>query len=129
MGKNKKMKPMSHLFECDQISCEYQEYQAPEPHGLEVRCDACNKWIRYLPKPGNEKKRRDKNAKHRKKWRRLGFVCGRCGDAFHERTLKESDWHCDHIQELRHGGADLFSNTQMLCKRCHKKKTREQYAK
>jgi len=54
-------------------------------------------------------------------------VCGRCGDAFHERTLKESDWHCDHIQELRHGGADAFNNTQMLCKRCHKKKTRENY--
>lgn len=30
----------------------------------------------------------------------------------------------DHIQELRHGGLDVFSNLQVLCHACHSQKTK-----
>ena len=94
-------------------------------HFGKYECIECNKYNGFIPKPENEKKRRDKNHKWRDMWKEKGFVCGVCGA-----TLKEfpfsRQWHIDHIIQLADGGADCFENTMPICIFCHTIKNAEQ---
>lgn len=68
----------------------------------------------------------------------FGLVCNICGDSL-ERTLLENPeirhreaefrrngtgyWEVDHVLPVSKGGADSIENLQMLCRKCHLKKT------
>lgn len=59
------------------------------------------------------------------KWKKLRklvgerdfYICQMC-----ERPAGKS-FHCDHIEPRAFGGDDTIENLQVLCKRCHSKKT------
>jgi 5-methylcytosine-specific restriction endonuclease McrA len=45
-------------------------------------------------------------------------------------NIDDNNWDADHILEVRHGGGGCnLDNYQILCKTCHKKKTKKNYKK
>lgn len=65
---------------------------------------------------------RDKEyAKHRVyAFERAHGKCQNCGI-----YLQPAEWECDHIVPLSRGGTNDLSNLRVVCKPCHKTKTRE----
>ena len=106
-------------------SLEFIETPSSVHYGKEV-CSGCGKFVRWIGKPKNENKRKDKNANWRDKWKEKGFICGVCG-ATEKDYNKNSQWELDHIIQLSDGGEDKFENTMMLCKYCHCIKNSLQY--
>lgn len=50
--------------------------------------------------------------------------------AFCKTDVTYTDWEADHILEVRHGGGGCgLENFQIVCKECHKKKTKANFAK
>lgn len=90
------------------------------PHGDEVRCGGCGLHLGYLPKEGNEGRRRDRNPAHRELWleRHAGdLTCVLCGARRSERPRVAFD--VDHLIPLEDGGPDEEWNTGPLCRDCH----------
>lgn len=97
------------------------------PHYGEIRCQdrQCGRHNKWVPKPENKDKRRDKNTTWRSTWESKGFKCGLCG-ATAEEYPNSGQWELDHIIQLSDGGEDVFENTMMLCVFCHTIKNTEQ---
>ena len=94
-------------------------------HYARRTCPKCGRWHSFIPKPQNEGKRKDKNAKWRSMHKEKGFVCGFCG-ATEKEFPNSGQWDIDHIVQLCDGGSDIFENTLVLCTFCHTIKNAEQ---
>lgn len=94
-------------------------------HHGRLECSQCGKHIKFISKPENEGKRRDKNSSWRKHHKEKGFICGICG-ANESHYPNSSQWDLDHIVQLSDGGKDELENTMMLCTFCHTIKNSEQ---
>lgn len=109
------------------------------PYGT---CRWCNKCI-YKPKTRQINKRRrwhpecqnefwtvtdHRYAKREVKKRDKG-ICSDCGKYCHYRW----EWQCDHIKPLVEANGDInfwkIENLSTKCVACHKKKTKQEYAK
>ena len=56
--------------------------------------------------------------------KKFGPICNNCKIE----NLNNSEWDADHILEVRHGGRYCgLENFQILCKLCHKEKTKNNY--
>lgn len=76
-------------------------------------------WIKWLPKPGNETKRRGLGAGTR--WRIMGaagFRCAYCRR--HKDQLEPGEYlHVDHIHPVALGGTDAPENLVCACSSCN----------
>lgn len=59
-----------------------------------------------------------KNRKHR--FERAHGRCEACGIA-----LQPGEWECDHLVPIKDGGTNDVANLRVLCRPCHRRKTRE----
>lgn len=100
------------------IADEHTLGPAVGPHGNKVLCGECGTALGWQAKAGNAKRRTDRNASHRARWRKAqnGLVCHVC-------LVKDDDtrgfFEIDHILPLEFGGVDEFRNTRPLCAACH----------
>jgi 5-methylcytosine-specific restriction protein A len=58
---------------------------------------------------------------------RFKLARGRCEACNVE--LQPAEWECDHLIPLRLGGTNVVGNLRVLCKPCHRAKTREDRAR
>lgn len=89
------------------------------PHGKKVLCRDCGAALGWQKKPENLKKRTDKNASHRRRWKEAqgDLVCHIC---LVKSENTRAVFHIDHIKPLEFGGVDEFRNTRPLCTPCHR---------
>jgi hypothetical protein len=118
------------IYTCQRGDCGSPNVEVIERHNdadkpIGIRCRDCRSYT-FPPKPGNENRRRDHNARWRKDWRtQLGgeLTCTWC-------RVRESEtrcsFHIDHVTPLEAGGADEFANTMPLCRNCHTKRHADQ---
>ena len=100
--------------------------QGRPPHGEQINCGACGKFMGYLPKPKNIVKR-PSNRRHRSYWvEKMNGVlrCGWCSRA--EGDGYPVAFHMDHIWSVEDGGPEAEHwNTMPLCADCHERKNND----
>jgi len=81
------------------------------------RCPLGHHW--WAKKTENEGLRSDRNAHHRRHWRRRQdgeMQCHWCGVV---ESQTRAGFEIDHVHPLEDGGSDEFENTRPLCRDCH----------
>lgn len=85
-----------------------------EPTIDEAERNARNPYRRHYKDPQYAK-----NRQHR--FERAHGRCELCGT-----VLLPAEWECDHVVPLRAGGTNDINNLRVLCKPCHRAKTRRE---
>lgn len=82
-------------------------------------CTACGKFIKWVPKPENEKRPKRESAKLKKVFEAVGVdycqVCLRTQSDLPDGVV----FHAHHVVEVRDGGTDDPANIWHLCTICH----------
>lgn len=85
---------------------------------VKLTCLTCRA-VTWPPKPGNENRRRDHNAKWRKTWRIAQGGELQCLWCLARESEKLGSFVIDHRIPLEAGGYDTEANTMPLCPECH----------